>query len=478
LVCRITDPNWAPLMALAGGVVTDIGGALSHGAIIAREMGIPAVLNTGDGTLRIPDGAEIAIDGATGAIRILDDGIDIHARSVLNDDPGTAYWSRVNYAEAMPGVASPLGASIWRRNMLEAPYRVFARMGVLPANVEKARRGIAGEAGGFFYGRAAVNVDFIRMIGDRTPGTSGAATEEGFLGGARPGLVTRKRYGRYPVAIAHLVWLLMTMPREVARIAAEADAWWRRATRELADADAQTARFWLSHAAGRFFDLSVSHGVVTMLSPAVWGAVAALAHRYGDHDILLRLSGGYPAVEEVEMSARLFQVADDGGAARHGDRLREGDIFLRRDDIHTGGLDLAHDSESLRSVGEDGDIDLRLDDLFGVEEGGNFLRGLRCGQALHVHAAQERDGDGAIPLHALAGGHGRLLKDIHLDNIADANAVDLLFFMRRIARRSLGRARGHGTATAREQGEARQGQKKHGPETDARKPLADGEGFH
>ncbi|MBN9534105.1 MAG: hypothetical protein J0H10_12185 [Alphaproteobacteria bacterium] len=310
LVCRITDPNWAPLMALAGGVVTDIGGALSHGAIIAREMGIPAVLNTGDGTLRIPDGAEIAIDGATGAIRILDDGIDIHARSVLNDDPGTAYWSRVNYAEAMPGVASPLGASIWRRNMLEAPYRVFARMGVLPSNVEKARRGIAGEAGGFFYGRAAVNVDFIRMIGDRTPGTSGAATEEGFLGGARPGLVTRKRYGRYPVAIAHLVWLLMTMPREVARIAAEADAWWRRATRELADADAQTARFWLSHAADRFFDLSVSHGVVTMLSPAVWGAVAALARRYGDHDILLRLSGGYPAVEEVEMSARLFQVAD------------------------------------------------------------------------------------------------------------------------------------------------------------------------
>lgn len=73
LVCRITDPNWTPLMALAGGVVTDIGGSLSHGAIIARELGIPAVLNTKDGTLRIKDGACIEIDGSTGAIRVMDD---------------------------------------------------------------------------------------------------------------------------------------------------------------------------------------------------------------------------------------------------------------------------------------------------------------------------------------------------------------------------------------------------------------------
>ena len=310
LVCRITDPNWTPLMALAGGVVTDIGGSLSHGAIIARELGVPAVLNTKDGTLRIKDGAQIEIDGSTGAIRMVEEGVDIHARWILNNDPAEACWSRVNYAEAMPGVASPLGASIWLRNMLHSPYRVFARMGVLPANEDKARKGVVHEAGGFFYGRAAVNVDFIRMIGDRTPGTSGAATEEGFLGGARPGLVTKKRYARYPIAIAKLLWLLTFMPREVARVSADADAWWRRARTELADADPETARRWLADAAERFFHLSSCHGVVTMLSPAAWGAVAAIAKKYGNHEMLLHLSGGYTGVEEVEMSERLFEVAD------------------------------------------------------------------------------------------------------------------------------------------------------------------------
>jgi phosphohistidine swiveling domain-containing protein len=45
---------------------------LSHGAIIARELGIPAVVNTRDGTKRIPDGARITVDGASGAVTILE----------------------------------------------------------------------------------------------------------------------------------------------------------------------------------------------------------------------------------------------------------------------------------------------------------------------------------------------------------------------------------------------------------------------
>jgi len=72
LVCRFTDPSWTPIMSLAGGIVADIGGALSHGAIIARELGIPAIVNTRRGTRRIPDGAQIEIDGTTGRIAIFE----------------------------------------------------------------------------------------------------------------------------------------------------------------------------------------------------------------------------------------------------------------------------------------------------------------------------------------------------------------------------------------------------------------------
>lgn len=68
LVAPITTPAWTPLFAMAAAVVTDVGGPLSHGSIVAREYGIPAVLGTGIATRRIQDGQTITVDGSTGTI--------------------------------------------------------------------------------------------------------------------------------------------------------------------------------------------------------------------------------------------------------------------------------------------------------------------------------------------------------------------------------------------------------------------------
>jgi pyruvate,water dikinase len=70
LVARITTPAWTPLFALAAGVVTDVGGPLSHGSIVAREYHIPAVLGTGVATARIQSGRQVTVDGDAGAIRV------------------------------------------------------------------------------------------------------------------------------------------------------------------------------------------------------------------------------------------------------------------------------------------------------------------------------------------------------------------------------------------------------------------------
>ena len=70
LVASITTPAYTPLFAMAAGVVTDIGGVLSHGSIVAREYGIPAVLGTGSGTRLIRTGDEITLDGAAGTVRL------------------------------------------------------------------------------------------------------------------------------------------------------------------------------------------------------------------------------------------------------------------------------------------------------------------------------------------------------------------------------------------------------------------------
>ena len=74
LVAALTTPAWTPLFARASAVVTDIGGPLSHGSIVAREYGIPAVLGTGEATERIQNGQVITVDGATGLVTLIGEG--------------------------------------------------------------------------------------------------------------------------------------------------------------------------------------------------------------------------------------------------------------------------------------------------------------------------------------------------------------------------------------------------------------------
>ena len=71
LVARTTDPSWVTLFLTAGALVIDIGGPLSHGAIVARELGVPCVIGTGDGTRRIRTGDRLRVDGHEGTVEIL-----------------------------------------------------------------------------------------------------------------------------------------------------------------------------------------------------------------------------------------------------------------------------------------------------------------------------------------------------------------------------------------------------------------------
>ena len=69
LVCAITDPSWTPLFLVAGGVVCDSGAMFSHAAIVARELGIPAVMSV-RGITSVADGTVLDVDGNTGEVRI------------------------------------------------------------------------------------------------------------------------------------------------------------------------------------------------------------------------------------------------------------------------------------------------------------------------------------------------------------------------------------------------------------------------
>ena len=66
LVTDMTDPDWEPIMKIAGAIVTNRGGRTCHAAIISRELGIPCVIGTGDGTAKIANGSQITIDCSEG----------------------------------------------------------------------------------------------------------------------------------------------------------------------------------------------------------------------------------------------------------------------------------------------------------------------------------------------------------------------------------------------------------------------------
>jgi len=73
LVCPITHPSWSPLFSKIKAAVSDIGGTMSHMAIVAREYGMPAVVGTGQATQRISSGQRIRVDGSRGIVTLLDE---------------------------------------------------------------------------------------------------------------------------------------------------------------------------------------------------------------------------------------------------------------------------------------------------------------------------------------------------------------------------------------------------------------------
>ncbi|SDK42162.1 pyruvate, water dikinase [Lentzea albidocapillata subsp. violacea] len=80
LVAPSTDPGWTPLFLTAGGLVMEMGGANSHGAVVAREYGIPAVVGVREAVTRIRTGERITVDGSTGAVTTLESPVELSER--------------------------------------------------------------------------------------------------------------------------------------------------------------------------------------------------------------------------------------------------------------------------------------------------------------------------------------------------------------------------------------------------------------
>ncbi len=108
LVTEMTDPDWVPVMKKVAGIVTDYGGRTCHAAIVSRELGIPAVIGTGDGSRVLQGGQEVTLSCAEGDQGYLYEGLlDFDVADVdLNDIPETR-------TQIMLNIASPGAAFDW-----------------------------------------------------------------------------------------------------------------------------------------------------------------------------------------------------------------------------------------------------------------------------------------------------------------------------------------------------------------------------
>jgi phosphoenolpyruvate synthase/pyruvate phosphate dikinase len=311
---------------------------LRAGAMLEREAGVAQdiefTVESGRLWLLQTRAAKIASPSAAVA-GCLDDWDPLHSTS----DEG-AYWSTGNFGEAMPGVMTPLGWTFWGPTADRATRGAFASMGALTKAEAKYPSDPRQRVANVFFGRVAGKVNFLVGIGDRLPGTTGAAVAEQVVGAMPPELTsvhTRKRYAsiarRFPYSFA-------TINRRVRAVAAETQAWWVAGIDRTAGLSRVEAVAQLLEANRRFDHVVTEHGlhvlcatqpVYDQLSKLVGpDQVTSFMSGYGTHaesaivtDMWAASRGrltieevvqrhGYHGPNEGEISGRVWREDDTG----------------------------------------------------------------------------------------------------------------------------------------------------------------------
>jgi phosphohistidine swiveling domain-containing protein len=223
--------------------------------------------------------------------------------------PAHAFWSTSNFGEAMPGVMTPLGWSIWRGAAELAIREGFYQLGAL----SRAERGEPADPAdrviGIFRGRVAGRVDFFASMGDRIPGTSARAVAETLLGEVPDGLESHPTLRRYPFVAARFPRAFVTITPALRKVQQETHDWWTREVATTAALSHAQAAARLGEARDRFARNVVLDGVQFMCAvQPVYEQMTKLAARAGIADVTA-LMGGYGSHAESAMVTDLWAAS-------------------------------------------------------------------------------------------------------------------------------------------------------------------------
>jgi pyruvate,water dikinase len=237
------------------------------------------------------------------------------------------HWSTDNIGEAMPGVLSPLGASVWdtvANNMLGG---VAYALGVFSA----AERDAPHRWFRLFYGRGALCVEYLALVGDRTPGTTGEQAVRSVFGRAPDEMTWHPSSRRYPFVAAKLPGAFLGSPRRIVRLAADTDPWWRGQIPRFESLSLEQAQTLFAEASRRF-DAALTLQTVGLLGciQPLYETVEKLVARtgVGDLGVLSGSGGAEMAIVGDLWGAARGRISIDQVVANHGFHgPREGDII-------------------------------------------------------------------------------------------------------------------------------------------------------
>jgi len=242
-----------------------------------------------------------------------------------------AVWSRVNTAESVVGVQSPLSWSFWDEGGELGFRRAYCELGFLPPSALRIPDRIEEKFTAIFYGRAATNVSAFRDALDAMPLSSTDDAEQSFFSSrstqARDGSSRSRRF----VAAIRMPMATLRLPGRLAKIRVESEAFWRESLEALPEEGVPAAARRIERALERFSDEVAAQIVASTVATFCSGRMQRLIthHREaipgGEEDLELRLLGGFGDMEEIRVSADLWQVARGGHdltefLSRHGFR--------------------------------------------------------------------------------------------------------------------------------------------------------------
>ena len=237
--------------------------------------------------------------------------------------PGSraTHWTTDNVGEAMPGVASPLGWSIWESDSDPANRELFFRIGILSRAERDSMEPIAEPVIRIFFGRIAMCMEWLGMVGDRMPGTTGPDAITGMLGRVPDTMTFAPTRRRYPFIVAKMPIAARRAIHEVRALSQPTKKWWKDAVSAAVSADEAAARAMLFDSAARYRHLLTEHGVVLFAATTpVTHALTALVTRAGVGDIgtLSGTGGAEMRIVEDLWRASRGEIGIDEVVAEHG----------------------------------------------------------------------------------------------------------------------------------------------------------------